>query len=99
MHIIIRNQTTLPNKYIRFLKWKSYQLKRKFKHLHYVEIFLQEEGTQPKEYHVSLRLGIPGNDIILKNKSSFLGELFQHFHKAAHRQLAKTKPQPARSTR
>lgn len=91
MNVIIQNQANLPNKYVRFMKWKTHRLSEKFKHLIYAEIFLRSEGNSPTIYQVRLRLGIAGDDIIIKNQSSDLGELFRETHKDAHRYLAKTK--------
>lgn len=91
MNIIIQNQANLPNKYVRFTKWKLYRLANKFKHLLYAEVFFSTEGNTPITYQIHLRLGIAGDDIIIKNKSKNLSELFRTTHKDAHRYLAKTK--------
>ena len=88
MKIIVRNNTSLPNKHIRFIKWKIYGLKEKFKHLHYAEIFLKEEGNRPKQYYAHLRLGITGHDIIIKQRSSNIQTLLMRLNKDAHRYLA-----------
>lgn len=89
MKITVRNNTSLPNKYVRFMRWKIYNLKEKFKHLHYAEVFLKEEGNKPKRYYVNLRLGIPGHDIIIKHHSENINKLLLQFNKDAHRYLAK----------
>lgn len=91
MKIIIRNNAQLPNKYIRFIKWKLYTIKKKFKDLLYAEIFIKSEGQAPKTYIVNIRLGVPGNDIILYNKSEDLIEVFRKSSNAVHRYLAKFK--------
>ncbi len=91
MNIVIQNQANLSNKYVRFTKWKLRNLSAKFKHLLYAEVFLRTEGNTPKVYQAHLRLGIAGDDIIIKNKSAHLGELFRETYKDAHRYLAKTK--------
>lgn len=91
MKILIRNNAQLPNKILRFIKWKLYTLGRKFKHLHYAEIHLSTEGQNPKTYKVNTRLGIPGNDVILNHQSKSLQELLQLNTKAYHRYLNKSK--------
>ncbi|MEO1514831.1 MAG: hypothetical protein AAFV95_07455 [Bacteroidota bacterium] len=93
MKIIIRNNAQLPNKYLRFIKWKLYQLSEKFHQLLYVNVFLNTEGNSPKTYLINMRLGIPGNDIILSHKSEDLGQLFRKFTNAMYRALAKSKDQ------
>lgn len=91
MRIEVRNQTDLPNKYVRFIKWKLYGLSRKFKHLIYAEVYLRNEGKNPLLYIANVKLGIPGNDIILTNKEENMEVLFQKSIQAAHRYLSKTK--------
>lgn len=91
MNIIIRNKAELPNKYLRFIKWKMIKIQKKFQQLIYVEVFLKTEGNSPKEYSANIRLGVPGNDIIIQNKSNDLGEIFKKSFDAIHRNLAKYK--------
>lgn len=92
MRILIRNNAQLPNKYLRFIKWKLFRVQRKFQHLIYAEVFLNSEGQSPKEYSATIRLGIPGNDIIIQNKSKDLEIIFKNLSQATHRYLAKKKP-------
>ncbi len=91
MKIIIRNNLQISNKYIRFIKWKIKSTKRKFRDLIYAEIHLNSEGQSPKMFSANIRLGIPGHDIIIQNKSENLVELFQKSSQAVHRYLAKNK--------
>ncbi len=91
MQITIRNNAGLSNKYLRFVKWKMYKIKDKFKDLLYAEIFINSEGQSPKMYLTNIRLGVAGHDIILQNKSENLSELFQKSIKAIHRYLEKNK--------
>ena len=91
MNIQVNNQTNLSNKYIRFIKWKIYQLKEKFHQLIYAEIFLKEEGKKPTMYVASIRLGIPGHDIIIKKQSADIWNLLLQSSKDAHRYLANHK--------
>ena len=99
MKIIIRNQTSLPNKYIRFIKWKLYGLGRKFKNLHYAELFLKEEGRNPLLYLANIKLGVPGYDIIVKHKNENISELLQICSKSAHRYLAQRKNKVVKNTK
>ena len=92
MNIIVRNQANVSNKYIRFIKWKLYGLKQKFNQLIYAEVFLKSEGKTPKVYLVNIKLGIPGQDLFLKNKSENIGELLNSLNKNAHLRLAQSKP-------
>jgi ribosome-associated translation inhibitor RaiA len=91
MKIIIRNQANVPNKFIRFIKWKLFKLKRKFKQLIYAEVFVKAEGNTPTEYAVNIKLGIPGYDLFVKNKSENIGELMNMLYKSAHLRLAQSK--------
>lgn len=89
MNIIVRNSAGIPNKYLRLLKWKLYRLNRKFEGLHYAEIFVKKEGRGHSLYEAVLRLGIPGNDIILRHKSSSPLLLMNKTHSDARRYLAR----------
>lgn len=91
MKIIIRNNAKIPKKYIRFIKWKMYNVKEKFNHLIYAEVHLKSEGHSPKVFQASVRLGIPGNDIIIQSKSKDLNEIFKKSTQSMHRYLAKSK--------
>ena len=91
MRIIIRNNTQISNKYVRFIKWKLYEVQRKFKQLIYAEVFINKEGISPEEFSITIRLGVKGNDIIIQRKSKDLGELFRKTSKAIHRYLNKNK--------
>jgi len=89
MTITINNRTDISNKYIRFIKWRLYRLKRKFSLLHYANVFIGSEGHRKKVYTINIRLGIPGDDIILKQKASDIKTLLKSFHRDAHRYLSK----------
>ena len=91
MKIIVRNNAGLSNKYIRFIKWKMYNLKEKFDDLLYVEIFYNKEGDSPGEYLSNMRLGLPGNDLILKNKSDNIWKLLYDSDRNAKLRLAMVK--------
>ncbi|MFK8006986.1 MAG: HPF/RaiA family ribosome-associated protein [Saprospiraceae bacterium] len=91
MRITIRNNTQLPNKVLRFIKWKLRSVERKFQDLIYVEVFLKSEGQSPQTFISTLKLGIKGHDIVLQNKSENLSELLQKTTQSVHRYLAKNK--------
>ena len=89
MNFLIRNQAGVPNKYIRFAKWKIRKLKSKFQHLLYAEIFIQKEGGSPVIYAAKVRLGVEGHDIILSEKSKNLNELWSDLSAKVKRHLGR----------
>lgn len=91
MKIIVQNNAELPNKYIRLLKWKIYRIKRKFNHLLYAEVYISKEGTSPQKYRAVVKLGIPGNDIMLVHRSESLTKVWRESYKDAKRYLRKRK--------
>lgn len=91
MRITIRNNAQLPNKVLRFIKWKLNTMKRKFQGLIYAEVFLNTEGQSPRTFISTIRLGVKGHDIIIQNKSKNLSELLQKSTQSIHRYLAKNK--------
>jgi len=92
MKILISNKAKLSRKYVRFIKWRLYGVNRKFKHLLYAEVFLTIEGSSPSRYIATVRLGIPGNDIILRHRSHSVERLFKKTSTDIHRYLNKSKP-------
>jgi len=89
MQITVSNNAGIPNKYIRLLKWKIYGLNRKFKHLHYADVFVNKEGRGHTLYAATIRLGITGKDIIIKHKDTSPALVVSHTYKDAHRYLAR----------
>ncbi|MFK7983478.1 MAG: hypothetical protein AB8G86_26090 [Saprospiraceae bacterium] len=91
MHILIKNVAKVPNKHIKLLKWKIYNLAEKFKNLIYVEAFITSEGRHPVEYILKLRLGIPGHDIVITRKSSQIEKCIRQIEDNAHIRLVNSK--------
>lgn len=92
MKIIVRNNAGIANKYVRFIKWKIRRIDEKFKvNLLYAEIFITHEGNSPAEFKSTIKLGIPGNDIVLINKSKNLKTLWSRSSKDISRYLKKSK--------
>ena len=89
MRVLVRNQADLPNKYVRFVKWKILQLQRKYNKLLYAEVFIQKEGSSPEIYKVNVVLGVPGPDIVLQAKSSSIRDLYAELSAKMDRQIAK----------
>ena len=88
MEIIVRNHANIPNKYVRFIKWKIRSAQRKFNRLIYTEVYISREGMH---YRAVIKLGIPGNDIILRNQSDSLKSLWQKSSKDMLRYIRKHK--------
>ena len=91
MHITINNPAGLSNKVLRLIRWKVFTLKRKFQHLLYAEVHLKAEGQNPKTYHINVKLGIPGDDIVLVYKSHDYKAILKKINQSAHRYLTKNK--------
>lgn len=91
MKFVIRNQAKISNKYLRFAKWKIRALSKKFKSLEYSEIFVKSEGNSPRVYSTTIRLGVPGHDIILKGQSEDLNQLWSMMSQKIKTQLRKNK--------
>ena len=89
MQLAVQNSADIPNKHIRFIKWRLYEMNRTFSHLLYAHVFITSEGKKPKSFTVKLILGIPGNDIILKKTSENISHLCTRICKEAKNQLGK----------
>jgi ribosome-associated translation inhibitor RaiA len=91
MNIIISNDAQIPNKFIRYIKWRVHRLKEKFGHLLYAEIFIRKEGSRISTYTSTIRLGVGGHDIVITNKSNQLNKLWKKSLSDASRYLRKNK--------
>ena len=87
MTFIVRNQAKIANKYIRFVKWKLYNLNEEFKQIIYSEIYVKKETNQPPLYAVTVKVGIPGYDIVINERSGDLKHLWTTVAKNIKRQL------------
>jgi len=75
MNIIVRNKAKVPNKYIRFAKWKLRNVQEKFDQMLYAKLYVTSEGSRSTLYQTTFILGVPGHDIILKHRSEDLKSL------------------------
>ncbi len=95
MKIIISNNAKVSNKHLRFIKWKIRKLNRKLGVLHYLEAHISKEGSRNPLYKSVIRLGVSGHDIILKNHSVNLKELWREVFIDVKRQLVRFKEKRA----
>jgi ribosome-associated translation inhibitor RaiA len=87
MKFIIRNQASIANKYLRFAKWKIRKLSRKFGEVIYSEIYVKQVTNNPATYAVTVKMGVPGPDIVVSAQSSNLNMLWSELSQKMKRQL------------
>ncbi len=87
MEFIIRNQAKISNKYLRFAKWKIRKLSEKYGELLYSEIYIKQASKSPVVYDVTIKMGIPGPDIVVSAQSSNLKMLWSTLSQKMKRQL------------
>lgn len=87
MKFIIRNQASIANKYLRFAKWKIRKLNKKFGEVIYSEIYVKQVADRPTTYAVTVKMGVPGPDIIVSAQSSNLKMLWSELSQKMKRQL------------
>ena len=90
MKFTIRNQAGISKKYIRFAKWKIRRLSRKFRDIIYSEIYIKQVSKSPELYAVTVKMGVPGPDIIVSAESNNLNSLWQELSSKIKRQLRKS---------
>ncbi len=90
MNFIVRNQANISNKYIRFAKWKIRKLSKKYGELIYSEIYVKQLSQTSNTYAVTVKMGVPGPDIIVSAKSSNLKMLWSELSQKMKRQLRKS---------
>ena len=92
MKLIIQNQANIPNKYVRFIKWRLRKINRKFSaKLLYVEIFIRKEGTTPTQYSSVIKMGIRGQDLLISKKAPSMKLLWRKCAPIVERQIRKWK--------
>lgn len=91
MKFVIRNNAKIANKYLRFAKWKIRKLSRKFGEVLYSEIYVQQVSSSPFTYAVTVKMGVPGPDIVVSAQSSNLKMLWSDLSQKMKRQLRKSK--------
>ncbi len=89
MKFIVRNQAAVPNKYIRFAKWKILKLSRKYHRLIYSEIYIKNISSSPERYEITVKMGVPGPDIVVSTKSRSLKSAWSELSTKIKRQLNK----------
>lgn len=89
MKFIIRNQARIANKYIRFAKWKISKLSRKFGKVIYAEIYIKQVSSSPDLFEVTIKMGVPGPDIVVSVKSGNLNKAWSELSAKIKRQLRK----------
>lgn len=89
MKFVIRNQAGISNKYIRFAKWKIRKLSAKFSSFGSSEVFIKQISSTPPVYATTIRLGVPGSDIIVSAESMNLNQLWSELSAKMKRQLRK----------
>ena len=89
MKFIIRNQAQIANKYLRFAKWKIRKLSNKFGKIIYTEIYVQQIAHSPAQYAVTVKMGVPGPDIVVSARSQNLKELMSDLALKIKRHLIK----------
>ena len=89
MKFVIRNQAGISNKYLRFAKWKIRNLSRKYGHLLYSEIYVKKISASPQLYAVTVKMGVPGPDIVISSQSANLKQLWAELSSKMKRQLRK----------
>jgi ribosome-associated translation inhibitor RaiA len=89
MKFVVRNQAKISNRYIRFAKWKIRKLNEKFTGLIYSEIYIVKISEMPPVYKTTIKLGVPGPDIIVSAQSDNLNEMWADLSAKIKRQLRK----------
>ncbi len=89
MKFTIRNQANISNKYLRFAKWKIRKLSKTYGNIIYSDIFVKKVSANPQLYAVTVRMGVPGPDIIVSAKSNNLNRLWSEISNKMKRQLRK----------
>lgn len=88
MKFTIRNKAKIANKYIRFSKWKIRKF-AKFTKLLYAEIYVNRESHKSEYYKVTVKLGVPGPDIIVSAQASNLNSLWSELTTKLKREIRK----------
>ena len=89
MHTLIRNRANISKKKIRALQKRFNRLQKKFDPLLYAEVHLAREGKLLTK--ATLRLGVPGHDVIVRARAETIPELWSHLYDKACRSMLRYK--------
>lgn len=83
------NNADIPGKFERKIKWLLYNLRDKFKDIIYAKVFFSKEGSGNPIYHLNLVLGMPGNNVVIKDNGSEITKLINDVYNSAKRAIAR----------
>ncbi|NNF36952.1 MAG: hypothetical protein HKN68_22810 [Saprospiraceae bacterium] len=66
-------------------------MKKKFKTLLYAEVFIKRLTNRKEIFRATIKLGVPGRDIIISHKEHSLSKLWKESVQDIHRYLSKHK--------
>lgn len=89
MDVFVKNTAGLPNKYVRFIKWKLRTVKEKFGWVKEAQVFLKKEGRKKPTYKVTVVLKVSDKVLVLNQKSEHLPRLWKEMYEETQRYLRK----------
>ncbi len=89
MKFMIRNQARLANKQLNFIREKVQSLSGKFTDVIYSEMYVKKVSHHPEVYAATVKMGVPGPDIVVSARSSSLRQLWASLSAKMKSQLRK----------
>ncbi len=99
MIVFVKNTAGLPNKYVRFIKWKLRTVKEKFQWLNEARVFLKKEGVKRPIYKATVMLKVRDKVLVLNQKSEHLPRLWKEMYEETQRSLRKYRDKKRQSSK
>ena len=87
--ITINDQANIGGKMLRRIKYLLYKLKEKFSQIIFSTVHLDTEGQSPREFMLKIVIGLPGQEIVYKTKSTVVEKAVQTSYLKLKRLLSK----------
>ena len=77
MKVIINNKANVPNKYVRYIKWRLYKLKSRFNDVAKAEVFFKTIGNSSKLYNVHINVQAKDNEFFISKADKNLDKIIK----------------------
>ncbi len=87
MRINIQNQAEVSTRYTEKIENRLTKLERFYDKIDYADVHITSEGSSVTTYRIALRVGVPGHDVVVKQKGDKMNKLISNVMESAKRQM------------
>jgi len=87
MRINIQNQAEVSTRYTEKIENRLTKLERFYDKIAYADVHITSEGNSVTTYKLALKIGVPGHDVVVKQKGDKMNKLISNVMESAKRQV------------